>query len=140
MAEGKGLHDFQLQERGAVKSISPPADFSRAEKERTAPSGMARSKALPATEVEALRLEILVADADSGTQEIERVTTRYGGVLLRRDVLSANAGVLVVRLQRKAVQGYIELLKKLGDVRGTVSVAPEGTDTVEIYLAVTTGR
>jgi hypothetical protein len=101
---------------------------------------MARSKALPATEVEALRLEILVADADSGTQEIERVTTRYGGVLLRRDVLSANAGVLVVRLQRKAVGGYIELLKKLGDVRGTVSVAPEGTDTVEIYLAVTTGR
>jgi hypothetical protein len=140
MAEDKGLDDFQLQERGAAKSASPPADFSRAEKERRAPSGMARSKALPATEVQALRLEILVADADSGMREIERVTTRYGGVLLRRDVLSANKGVLVVRLQRKAVQGYIELLKKRGDVRGPVSVAPEGTDTVEIYLAVTSGR
>jgi hypothetical protein len=140
MVEDKGSRDFQLQERGAAKSAAPPADFSRAEKDSRAPSGLARREALPATEMEALRLELLVADADSGMREIERATTRYGGVLLRRDVHSAKEGLLVVRLQRKAVQGYIELLKKLGEVRGPVSAAPEGADTVEIYLAVTTGR
>ncbi|MRR57704.1 MAG: DUF2275 domain-containing protein [Deltaproteobacteria bacterium] len=140
MVEDKGLHDFRLQERGAAKSASPPADFSRAEKETRVPSGLARREALPAAGIDAMRLELLVADADSGTREIERVTIRSGGVLLRRDIHSANEGVLVVRLQRKAVGGYIELLKKLGEVRGPVSVAPEGPDTVEIYLAVTTGR
>jgi hypothetical protein len=130
-----------VQERGAAKSAAPSAEFSLPDKESRAPAGMQRDNTLSSTEVEVLRLELLVADTDVAQREIERATARYGGVILRRDVHSEGqqAG-LVVRLQRKAIQGYIEQLKKVGNVQGQVSAAREGDDTVEIHLAVTTGR
>ncbi|MDD2334992.1 MAG: DUF2275 domain-containing protein [Geobacteraceae bacterium] len=139
-AENKGMPDFRMQERSAAKSLSPSDDFSLPEKKSEAPSGLVRNKALPSSGVETLRLELLVADAYSVQREVERATVRFGGIILRRDFNLGGEGVLVVRLQREAVQGYIKLLKKLGDVRGGVSAAPEGDDTVEIYLAVTTRR
>ena len=139
-AENKETPDFRMQERSAAKSLSPSDEFSLPEKKGGAPSGLVRNKALPSSGVETLRLDLLVADADSAQREVERATVRFGGVILRRDFSLAGEGVLVVRLQRKAVQGYIEQLKKLGDVRGAVSVAPEGDETVEVYLAVTTRR
>lgn len=139
-AENKGTPDFRMQERSAAKSLSPSDEFSLPEKKNGAPSGLVRNKALPSSGVETLRLELLVADADSVQQEVERATVRFGGIIQRRDFSLAGESVFVIQLQRKAVQGYIKLLKKLGEVRGTVSTAPEGDDTVEVYLAVTTRR
>ena len=129
-----------MQERSAVKSLSPSTDFSQSEQESSAPARILRDKAISSSRVEVLKIEISVAKADSAAKEIERSTVRYGGVILRRDLRSASGKVLVVRLKREAVQGYIELLEHFGDVRGAVSAAPEGDNTVEIYLAITGGR
>ncbi len=139
-SEDKGGHEFRMQERNAAKSLSPPTDSLLSEQEGSAPAGMLREKARSSTGVEVLKIEISVAKSDSAVKEIERSTVRYGGVILRRDLRSASGKVLVVRLKRKAVQGYLELLAHFGDVRGAVSAAPEGDNTVEIYLAITGGR
>jgi len=140
MAEDKGRDEYRMQERSSAKSASPSAEFSLPEKEQRAPSGIVRKKSLPSTGVEVLRLEIFVADADSAQRKIEHETVRYGGVILRKDAHVAGERVLVVRLQRNAVHGFIEQLKQLGDVRGAVSAAPEGNDVVEMNLTVTTGQ
>ena len=140
MAEDRGMDDYRMQERSSAKSASPPAEFSFPEKEQRAPSGIVRKNALPSTGVEVLRLEIIVADADSAQRKIEREAARYGGVILRKDAHLAGERVLVVQLQRKAVHGFIEQLKQLGDVRGAVSAASEGNDVVEMNLTVTTGQ
>ena len=140
MAEDKGLDDYRLQERSSAKSASPSAEFSLPEKVQRAPSGIVRKKSLPSTGVEVLRLEIFVADADSAQRKIEHETARYGGVILRKDAHLAGERVLVVRLRRNAVQVFIEQLKRLGDVRGAVSAAPEGNAVVEMNLTVTTGQ
>ncbi len=138
-AEDKGL-DYRVQERAVGNSASPPSEMSFPEQEDKAPAGILRSKALPSTAMEVLRIEISVADLDSAQQEIERATGRYGGVILRSDMRGEGERVLVVRLQRMAVQGYLERLKSIGDVRGTVPTVPDGDDAVEIRLAVTGGR
>ncbi|RQW85084.1 MAG: DUF2275 domain-containing protein [Geobacter sp.] len=140
MAEDRGMDDYRMQERSSAKSASPPAELSFPEKEQRAPSGIVRKKALPSTGVEVLRLEIIVADADSAQRKIEREAARYGGIIVRKDAHLAGERGLVVQLQRKAVHGFIEQLKQLGSVRGAVSEAPEGTPVVEMYLAVTTGQ
>jgi hypothetical protein len=140
MAEDKGFNNFRVQERSAAKSASPSADYSLQEKESRAPAGIQRDKTLSSTGVEVLKIGISVANGDSAEREIERATVRSGGVVLRRDTRSGGDRILAVRLRRKAVHGYVELLKQLGDVRGTVSAAPEGDDSVEIYLTVTVGR
>ncbi|MGA7828889.1 MAG: DUF2275 domain-containing protein [Geobacteraceae bacterium] len=139
-AEDKGLPRLRMQERRAAKSLAPADEFSLPQDEGRAASGLVQNKALPSSEVETLRLELRVADVEAARREIERATVRSGGVILHRDGSGVGEGGLVVRLQRQAVHGYIELLKKLGDVRGPVSAAPEGDDTVEIYLDVTSGR
>jgi hypothetical protein len=139
-AEDKGAPDFRMQERSAAKSLSPSDEFSLPEKQGRTSSGLVRNKALPSTGVEALKIEMSVAKAVFAARDIERETVRYGGVILRRDIRSEGEKVLVVRLQRKAVQGYIELLAHLGKVRDAVSAAPEGDDSVEMYLTIVVGR
>jgi hypothetical protein len=139
-AEDKGMPGFRMQERSAAKSLAQSDELSHPEKESRDALGMVRSKALPSSGVEVLRLEILVADADDAQREIERATARYRGVILRRDVQTGGGVGLLVRLRRKELQGYVDLLKKLGNLRGQVSAAPEGDAAVEIYLTVTPGR
>ncbi|MHC1696593.1 MAG: DUF2275 domain-containing protein [Geobacteraceae bacterium] len=139
-SEDKGFSDFRMQERSAAKSLAPSEEFSLAEQGGRAASGTARNKALPLGVGEALRLKLLVADAVTAQREIERATARYGGVILRRDIPADGEAGLLVRLRQNVFQEYIDLLKKLGSVRGPVSAAPEGEDTVDLYLVVTTDR
>jgi hypothetical protein len=137
-AEEKGM-GYRVQERAASKSASPPSGMSFPELEDRAPAGMMRSKALPTDGMEVLRIEISVADPGSAEREIERATGRSGGVIFRSET-DGEERVLVVRLQRKSVQGYLERLESIGDFRGTVPTVPDGDDAVEIRLTVTPGR
>ena len=139
-SEDKGFTGFRMQERSAAKSLAPSDEFSLAEKERQAPSGMARSKALPASEVEMVRVALQVANVAAAQHEIERATTRYGGVILRRDFPAEGEAAYLVRLRQNVVRGYLDLLKKLGNLQGPAAAAPEGEDSVDLYLVVTTVR
>jgi hypothetical protein len=136
-AEDKAMSAFRMQERNAAKSLATSNEFSLPEHEDGTAAGVVRSKTLPSSGVETLRFDLHVDDIAVARHEIERVTVRFGGVVLRRDGSGEGEDGLVVRLQREAVRGYIEQLKKLGDVRGPVSAAPEGEEAVEIYLTVT---
>lgn len=138
--EDKGFTDFRMQERSAAKSLAPSDEVSVPEKESRSASGVARSKALPASEVELVRVALHVADVAAAQREVERATVRYGGVILRRDFPAEGEVAFLVRLHRNVFRGYLDLLKKLGNVQGPVSAAPEGEDAVDIYLIVTTGR
>jgi hypothetical protein len=136
-SEDKGFTDFRMQERSAAKSLAPADEFSLAEKESRAPSGMARSKALPASEEEMVRVALQVANVAAAQREIERATVRYGGVILRRDFPAEGEVAFLVRLRQNVVRGYLDLLKKLGNLQGPAAAAPEGEDSVDLYLVVT---
>jgi len=138
-SEDKGFSDFRMQERSAAKSLAPSDEFSLAEQERQPASGMARSKALPASG-ELVRVALQVKDVAAAQREIERATVRHGGVILRRDFPSEGEIAFLVRLRRTVFRGYLDLLKKLGNLQGPATAAPEGEDTFELYLVVTTVR
>lgn len=136
--EDKGVSDFRMQERSAAKSLAPSDEFTLAEKESRTASGLARSKALPASDAELVLVALQVAHVAAAQRTIERATVRYGGVILRRDFPAEGEAAFHVRLRQNAVRGYLELLKKLGNLQGPAAPAPEGEDLVDIYLVVTT--
>ena len=138
--ENKGVPDSRMQERSAAKSLAPSDEFSLAEKESRTASGMARSKALPASEVEMVRVALHVANVAAAQGEIERATVCYGGVILRCDFPAEGEVAILVRLRQKMVRGYLDLLKKLGNLQGPAVAAPEGEDSIDLYLVVTTDR
>lgn len=137
-SEERDIPDFRMQERSAAKSLAPSDEFSRAEVEDRTASGLARSKALPESEVEPVRVALHVANVAAAQREIERATARYGGVILRRDFPAEGEAAFLVRLRQNAVRGYLDLLKKLGNLQGPAAAAPESEDSVDIYLVVTT--
>ncbi len=139
-SEDKGISDFRMQERSAAKSLAPSDEFSLAEKESRTSSGLARSKALPASEVEMVRVSLHVVNIAAAQREIERATARCGGVILRRDFPAQGEVAFLVRLRQIVIQEYLGLLKKLGSLQGPVSAAPESEDSVDLYLVVTTVR
>jgi len=139
-SEDRGVSDFRMQERSAAKSLAPSEDFTLAEKESRAPSGLARSKALSASEVELVRVTLHVTNVAAAQREIERATARCGGVILRREVPAGGDVAVLVRLRQNVFRGYLDLLKKLGKVQGPAVAAPEGEDSVDLYLVVTTDR
>jgi len=138
--EDKGVSAFRMQERRAAKSLAPSDEFSLAEKESRTASGLARSKALPVSDAEMLRVALHVANVAAAQRAIERATVHYGGVILRRDFPVEDEAAFHVRLRQNAVRGYLDLLKKLGNLQGPAEAAPESEDSVDIYLVVTTVR
>lgn len=134
MAEEKG-QNFRLQDRDDAKSAFSADRMSLPEQEE-APSWTMRSKSLPTAVPEVLGIELIVADPESAVADIERATERSGGVILRKEMQGGRVRFFSVRLQREAVQGYLERLESLGDVRGAQSIIPDTAAAVEIRVTI----
>lgn len=113
---------------------APPPPSAAKDSESAAPA--LRSKSIAPAGTGQLRLVIKVADRASAVREVERLAELSSAKLVRKGSRGGK-GSVVVRLDRKDLQEFLDRLDWIGEVHGKSAVSSLELGVVEVAIDVT---